>query len=98
MPFLEKTANRLMLESVFSILEKTANCLISESMFYVLEKTANRLEKMVNRLEKTANRLFPESVFLRQLKKWLASLKISYVNRCKFKLKECFEIHSLIKC
>ena len=53
--FMEKTANRLIPESMFSVLEKTANrlekmanCLILESMFFVLEKTTNRLDKTAN--------------------------------------------------
>ena len=44
-------------------MEKTANRLIPKSMFSVLEKTANRFEKMANRFEKTANRLILESMF-----------------------------------
>ena len=52
---MEKTANRLIPESMFYVLEKTANR---------LKKTAHRLDKTTNRLEKTANCLFPESVFL----------------------------------
>ena len=56
LPFMEKTTNCLIPNSMFSILEKTtnylekmANCLILESMFSVLEKTANRLDKTANR-------------------------------------------------
>ena len=66
---MEKTANRFIPESIFSVLEKTvnrldkminclektANCLFPESMFSVLEKTANRLEKMANRLFTESN-------------------------------------------